>query len=77
MLSIHLFSSYFPTLSIFLEQEPNTIDRVCMVLYCISAIVCMSLSAWLHTVQVCSKHVADSAHCGDYVSFYFTDSGFS
>lgn len=68
LLPIHLFSSYFPTLSVFPPQEPSTIDRACMAIYCVSAVVCMCLSSWLHTVQVCDAPTAEVAHCGDYVS---------
>lgn len=71
LLPLHVGCSHFPTLGVFPSAliSPSTIiDKAALACYCLSAITCLSLSSWFHTVQCCSKEVCDLAHCGDYVS---------
>lgn len=73
LLPLHVMGAYFPTLGVFpgsSAQPPTTvIDKICLATYCVSAVTCMGLSSWFHTVQCCSQDVCDLAHCGDYVSY--------
>jgi len=71
LLPLHLLPTHFPSLlghSDPLPTPPTIEDKLAFTVYLLSAIGCLSLSAWFHTVQCHSKGVCDAAHRGDYVS---------
>ena len=74
LLPLHLLPAHFPSLSGHSDPvpTPSTLqDKLALTIYLLSAIGCLSLSAWFHTVQCHSKGVCDAAHRGDYVSRVF------
>lgn len=71
LLPLHLLPTHFPSLSGHgdpLPTPPTLQDKQALTVYLLSAIGCLSLSAWFHTVQCHSKGICDAAHRGDYVS---------
>jgi predicted membrane channel-forming protein YqfA (hemolysin III family) len=71
LLPLHLLPNHFPSLSGHsdpLPTPPTTQDKLAFTVYLLSAIGCLSLSAWFHTVQCHTRSVCDAAHRGDYVS---------
>ena len=73
LLPLHLLPTHFPSISGHgdpLPTPPTLQDKLALTIYLLSAIGCLSLSAWFHTVQCHSKVVCDAAHRGDYVSLF-------
>jgi adiponectin receptor len=71
LLPLHLLPNHFPSLSGHsdpLPTPPTLQDKLAFTVYLLSAIGCLSLSAWFHTVQCHTRSVCDAAHRGDYVS---------
>lgn len=76
LLPLHLFPTHFPTFFPSfgaVADDPTPVpptlhDKLAMSVYCLSAVGCLGLSSWFHTVQCHSKSVCDAAHRGDYVS---------
>jgi predicted membrane channel-forming protein YqfA (hemolysin III family) len=71
LLPLHLLPNHFPSLSGHgdpLPTPPTLQDKIAFTVYLLSAIGCLSLSAWFHTVQCHTRSVCDAAHRGDYVS---------
>jgi len=53
-----------------LERGQHThelVDTLAISIFLVSAVGCLGLSAWFHSVQCTSKSRCDSAHRGDYV----------
>lgn len=80
LIPLHLTQTHFPTWSLFhwfprttYTHDPTPIpptlhDKVALTVYLVSAVGCLGLSSWFHTVQCHSRAVCDAAHRGDYVS---------
>lgn len=83
--SQHLFESHRDPYSHFLpflpraapldplaNPRPQTLhDFLALSIFLVSAVVCLSFSAWFHAFQCRDKVICDKAHKGDYVSQLF------
>lgn len=70
---VHVLSDKFPNLfgaftPAALTPLSTNADKLALAVYCASAVGCLTLSSWFHTVCCANREVCDLAHSGDYVS---------
>ncbi|GHJ90342.1 hypothetical protein NliqN6_6744 [Naganishia liquefaciens] len=67
MLSESTNSSTMPDFDRLIPRPQTLVDTLALSIFLCSAVGCLSLSGYFHTVQCTSKERCDSAHRGDYI----------